>query len=74
MKRIIIDYPDDCDEREAILHISGCFNPTQFDYKSLKEGYHYGTALTFGDDRHGFFYRTLQGNYVLKLEEMELPK
>lgn len=74
MKRIMIDYPDDCPEAEAILHASGCFNPSQLDYKSLEEGYHNGRYITFGNDRHAYFYRTLQGNYVLKLEEMELPK
>ena len=71
MKRIMIDYPDDCRESEAILYASGCFNPSQLDYKAIKEGYTNGVGFQFGDRRNGYFYRTLQGNYVLKLEPKE---
>lgn len=69
MNRIIIDYPDDCTEQLAIEYATGCFNPHQNDYKSRPEGYRNGIGLLFGDDRHGYFYRTSHGNYVLKLEE-----
>ena len=68
MKRIIVDYPDDCTEYEASLYATGCFNVHQNDYKSLKSGYAYGVGFTFGDGREGYCYRTQQGNYVLKLK------
>ena len=71
MKRIIIDYPDDCTEQEAMMYATGCFNQHQNDYKSYKEGYYNGSALCFGDNRKGYLYKTNHGNYVLKLERKD---
>ena len=71
MYRIIIDYPDDCTELDAVQHAIGCFTPCQNDYKRLLEGHSNGVGLHFGNGREGYFYRTSHGNYVLKLKEKE---
>lgn len=64
--RIIIDFPDDCSEQEAVQHISGCFNQTQLDYRRIQEGRENGTAILFGDGRDSYFYKT-KGSWVLKI-------
>jgi hypothetical protein len=69
MNRIIIDFPADCTEQEAAVYATGCFNQHQNDYKRLQEGYHNGTGFMFGDGRQGYCYKTIHGNYVLKLDE-----
>ena len=69
--RIIIDYPEDCTESEAVTYASGCFNQKQHDYKAVQEGYANGYGFMFCDDRKGFFYKTCHGNYVLRLEPKE---
>ena len=66
--KITIEYPDDCTEQDAISHAMGCFNPHCTDYKSLKVGFRQGVGLTFGDGRKGYCYRTMQGDYVLRLD------
>ena len=71
MKRITIEYPDDCPVADAIAYAKGCFNQTQNDYMSLQNGYGYGRGLCFGDGRYGYFYKTNIGNYVLKLQQKE---
>lgn len=69
MNRIILDYPDDCPVQVAVQYLTGCFNPSQLDYRAVQPGYQHGTGLTFGDGRNGYFYRTANGNYVLRMEE-----
>lgn len=69
MKRITIDFPEDCTEQDAITYASGCFNPSQLDYKSIKEGYRQGVGFTFCDGRDAYCYRTMQGTYVLQIKQ-----
>ena len=66
MKKITILIPDDCPVQDAIMHVSGCFNETQLDYRNVKEGFRNGVGLRFGNNRSGYFYCTKNG-YVLKL-------
>lgn len=72
MNRIIIDYPEDCTEQIAVEYLTGCFKPCQHDYKKVEEGYHNGYGLTFCDGREAYFYKTMHGNYVLKIAEKDV--
>ena len=69
MNRIIIDFPDDCMELDAVAYATGCFTPSQNDYKRINEGYYNGVGLTFGDGRYGYLYKTVHGSWVLKVQE-----
>ena len=69
MKEITIIYPDDCDLDTAFLHLKGCFNESQLDYRRIKEGKRNGVPILFCNDREGYFYRTKRG-YILQLQEM----
>lgn len=69
MGKIIIEYPDDCTESDAIAHASGAFNSRCNDYKALKEGYRQGVGFTFGDGRDAYMYKTMQGHYTLLLKQ-----
>lgn len=68
MKRITIEYPDDCPTQDAIQYAEGCFNLTQHDFMSVKPGYRQGYLLPFGDGRLGYFYKDMQDGYHLNLK------
>lgn len=67
--KITIEYPEDCSEQEAITYASGCFNPKQHDYKRLNVGFRQGVGFSFGDGRNAYCYRTMQGDYVLRIDK-----
>ena len=67
---ITIKIPDDCDIDTSLMHVRGCFTPSQLDYQSIKEGIRNGVAITFCNNRNAYFYKTKRG-YTLQLQEME---
>ena len=69
MNKIIVEYPDDCTEQDAVTYATGAFNPSQNDYKRIEEGYRQGVGFTFGDGREAYMYRNLQGHFVLNLKQ-----
>ena len=69
--KIIIEYPEDVTEQDALTYATGCFNPHQLDYKSVKEGYRQGVGFRFGDGRIAYFYRNFDSGYVLQVRQKE---
>ena len=71
MKAITVEFPDECTELEAATYATGCFNPSQNDYKKLEKGYRQGVRFSFCDGRLAYLYRDMQGNYVLQIRQKE---